>query len=385
VTQRVPLWPRMMTLETLGDTCERGDTETLKRIIKRGGSQLNALVTPQEEEKPPMTPLMISIINGHTACTRILIGAGADLNAVCGRDRETALHVCSSRGYTDTVRELIDAGANIEAADAIGRSPLLVSSLFDHPECTELLLNARADCEHCMSKHNPGATPLYAAALSGSSRCTRLLCEAGARVNARTRDGATPIMVGCQHGNLRAVMVLSSYGAARQSAGFKGCLPTTGTWAEDLAVRSGNKDLVKWLRASADYSPLHHVEVLAPDRALLLLRSGRFSPTRGPVSAAEVARKYLESNPTASLVVNASKPWSPTRHELWGRPQRALATALLMIGSQLRMRYGGALLDAWITHVMPHIVVWDLEFPVVLRGPRRHLRPPPAPRAFGGT
>ena len=37
---------------------------------------------------------------------------------------------------------------------------------------------------------NPGATPLYAAAFAGSYRCVALMCEAGARVNARTANGA---------------------------------------------------------------------------------------------------------------------------------------------------------------------------------------------------
>ena len=62
------------------------------------------------------------------------------------------------------LRLLLDSGA-----DVLGRTPLLASCLADSPECAELLLAAGADAEQPMTVHNPGATPLYAAARPGLS------------------------------------------------------------------------------------------------------------------------------------------------------------------------------------------------------------------------
>ena len=74
---------------------------------------------------------------------------------------------------------------------------------------------------------------------------------------------------------------------------------------------------------------------------------------------AERARR-LPSSEAASLILRASRPWSPAEHELWGWQQRALAFELLKIGYRLRHRLGDAMLDAWVAHVMPHAVTWDL-------------------------
>jgi ankyrin repeat protein len=52
--------------------------------------------------------------------------------------------------------------------------------------------------EQAMTGHNPGATPLYAAACGGSLRCAKLLCEAGAKIDARTQNDASPLLVSCQ-------------------------------------------------------------------------------------------------------------------------------------------------------------------------------------------
>ena len=52
--------------------------------------------------------------------------------------------------------------------------------------------------EQSMTGHNPGATPLYAAACGGSLRCAKLLCEAGAKIDARTENDASPMLVSCQ-------------------------------------------------------------------------------------------------------------------------------------------------------------------------------------------
>ena len=69
------------------------------------------------------------------------------LDAACGRDYETALHVACSRGCVELARMLLEAKANPSATDVLGRTPLLASCLADSPECAELLLAAGADIE----------------------------------------------------------------------------------------------------------------------------------------------------------------------------------------------------------------------------------------------
>ena len=168
------------------------------------------------------------------------------------------------------------------------------------------------------------------------------------------------MMVSCQTGHLATSMLLSSYGATRQRTVFLGCIPTSESWAYDLAKRSGNEELVRWLEASLQYTtPLHHIEVLTPKRTVALLRSGRFSPLAGDqVTPATRAVEHPDSA-AAAYILKACEPWTPNFNKLWGAPLRARAYELLKIGYQLRLIHGDALLDTWVAHVMPYAITWD--------------------------
>jgi hemoglobin len=69
------------------------------------------------------------VANGCAGATgpevvRMLVGAGADVNACGGVTRATALHMAARRGHVEIARALIDCGAAIEARDSKGDTPL---------------------------------------------------------------------------------------------------------------------------------------------------------------------------------------------------------------------------------------------------------------------
>jgi ankyrin repeat protein len=55
---------------------------------------------------------------------RMLVRAGADVNACGGVTRTTALHAAARRGYLEIARALLDCGAAVEARDSKGDTPL---------------------------------------------------------------------------------------------------------------------------------------------------------------------------------------------------------------------------------------------------------------------
>ena len=352
----------------LGRAIQEGDHVSVETLLAKGTDIEASVLCP---DGTAVSPLMLAAMCGETTSAGLLLRAGAELDRRCGSSQETALLMCVSCGWEGTAKRLIDAGADIHLADDCGRSPLLMSCLMCHPECTEVLLEAGADTEQAMTSINSGATALYAACIGRrceccSFRCASLLCEAGAVIDARTAQGATPMMAACQHGRHQLACLLSSYGASRLPARFEGDLPKK-WWARDLADGLGHDELVEWLDASDEFTPLHHIEVLTPRRTLALLRAGEHSPVAGHPSPALRAKNYLKSFPhdeAAKMIVRASEPWAPATHSVWAEQHRARAFDLLKIGYSLRARLGdGSVLDWWVTLVMPNAIVWGVKPP----------------------
>jgi hemoglobin len=75
---------------------------------------------------------------------RMLVQAGADVNACGGYTRATPLHMAARRGYLGIARVLLDCGAASEARDRKGDTPLQRAINCRRPAVAELLLTRSA-------------------------------------------------------------------------------------------------------------------------------------------------------------------------------------------------------------------------------------------------
>lgn len=103
------------------------------------------------------------------AVVRLLVDAGADVNAQEGVKQCTALHMAARRGNVQVAEALLDCGANIEARDSSGDSPLRRAVNCAKPEVAALLLARGANPN---AKGSKGLTPRQAAR---SARMKQLL------------------------------------------------------------------------------------------------------------------------------------------------------------------------------------------------------------------
>jgi len=120
-----------------------------------------------------ITALMTASSRGHQETVRLLISAGADVNAQ-DKWRRTALHSAASAAGkpmpaadkpVEIVQLLIAAGADVNARDSNGQTALMVAARSRSLDAIKILLAAGADPSICDAKLRDAADYL------GASRC----------------------------------------------------------------------------------------------------------------------------------------------------------------------------------------------------------------------
>jgi ankyrin repeat protein len=139
------------------------------RALLAVGADVNARATFGD------TPLMVAALRGETDRVKILIEAGADVNADTGGS--TALMRAAYQGGSETVRLLLNAGADVRARDLLGRTALHFAAENMRRAVLDAILAARPDVN---SQANDGRTPLLLAVQDGYVDNVRALLAAGA-------------------------------------------------------------------------------------------------------------------------------------------------------------------------------------------------------------
>ncbi len=154
----------------LHEAARKGDTEAAKGAVKAGAQ----LEEPDETGEPP---LLIAALAGHKEVVVLLLDAGADVHAG-NKGGLTALHAAAYGGHADIVRLLIARGAVVNQSKNFYRmSPLHAAAEEGHAEVVALLLDAGAEIE---AKERNGYTPLTQAGWREYWDTADLLMKAGA-------------------------------------------------------------------------------------------------------------------------------------------------------------------------------------------------------------
>ena len=104
----------------------------------------------------------------------------------------TPLHVACECGYKDICEFLLDQGSDLNFRDNTNLSYPLHASAFGNKEITEMLI-LRGAFRHVNAKNRNGDTPLHKSSSRGSFENSKILLEHGANVNEKNKHGYTPL------------------------------------------------------------------------------------------------------------------------------------------------------------------------------------------------
>ena len=206
--------------------------------IKMVESLLSAGVNPDLRDRFGRTPLHTAVTFSDEKVVRVLLEHHADPNAVVQRQSvseefaSTPLQAAAQLGNVRMAKMLIKAGAQVNTT--VGRSALARAVFFNRLDMMDYLLDAGAD----VNVRDPeGASPLDDAVWRGSFNAVAILLAHGARLNdPDTRTGATPVNEAAYRGHTGIVRYLLQFHPDLTIADKRGYGPL------ENAVRMGKEE-----------------------------------------------------------------------------------------------------------------------------------------------
>jgi ankyrin repeat protein len=217
-----------------------GHAGAIEYLLTEGGADVNAM------HETRVTPLMYAAASGHVDAMRLLVDAGkVDVNEL-HTNGGSALLEAATGGAGDAMRFLLEKGAKPDLVDLDGVTPLhAVTSKGDYNGTVALLEHLRKVMTteelvaHVNLPSHSGGTAVMFAAAGGHPRCTKLMIDEGADVDAVAVatpeyleklakmiedgtvdpkedphvDGVTGVHVAAEEGHLECVNLLIEAGA----------------------------------------------------------------------------------------------------------------------------------------------------------------------------
>jgi ankyrin repeat protein len=208
------------------------DNEPMIELLLERGANLEALDSRDD------TPLRAALAAERQKTARLLVRHGAEQDVYCAaglgnevllerlirsdpdcthtrlENGSTPLHFAAANGQVETARMLLAAGAPINAEESsewygAGPTPLQRACLRGHLAVCRLLVDAGAD----VNMDGGIGSPLHWAVYKSNLELVRVLIEAGADLGAFGDHGETALHSAARYGVVETVALLLDYGA----------------------------------------------------------------------------------------------------------------------------------------------------------------------------
>jgi ankyrin repeat protein len=164
------VWAAAATAGPLHDASKNGDVEGTKRLLEQGLD----VAEPDSAGEPP---LLLASLAGHPGVVAVLLERGVDIE-IRNKGGLTALHAAAYGGNLDVVKLLVAKGAAVnDSKNFYKMTPLHAAAEEGHADVVAFLLANKADIE---AKERNGYTPLTQAGWREHWDAADLLLKAGA-------------------------------------------------------------------------------------------------------------------------------------------------------------------------------------------------------------
>ncbi|HYC60412.1 MAG TPA: ankyrin repeat domain-containing protein [Thermoanaerobaculia bacterium] len=181
---------------------EDGDLAAITALIEDDGAAVDTSIDYGEHS---ITPLLKASWDGDLPIVQYLIGKGANVNARASDTKETALMNAVTRGHLEVVKALLGAKADVTLRNSFDFNAFTTAVAAGNQEIAGMLLDAGAK----IGDGTSGLTPLAFAVSSGNVDMIRFLVSRGADVNQGAKKGEQTALINAIYGaQIEAVKTL---------------------------------------------------------------------------------------------------------------------------------------------------------------------------------
>ncbi|HEX4165418.1 MAG TPA: ankyrin repeat domain-containing protein [Bryobacteraceae bacterium] len=149
------------------------------------------------------------------------------------------------RGDLVAVERMLSAGTDVNQADSVGSTPLMVAVLARRDQIVEFLLSHGADPN--VRQRQSGSTALRYAVIENRADLARALLAHGANVTVEYPDGETLLHLASEHASAELVGLLCAAQANKNAVNAKGNTPL-----DEAVLRGRTGSVIALLRYLAD-------------------------------------------------------------------------------------------------------------------------------------
>lgn len=191
---------------------DRHGSNVLHQAVCDGNVQIVELFAADKQlinskTKLGCTPLMLAAQEGHKVISELLLKAGADQLAT-DNDGLNAMHYAAREGKTEIVSMLNKQLINSRATN--GSTPLLFAAQRGHLDMCKLLSTVGADL---LASNKMGWNTMHWAVDAGKFEIVKWLSVHKELIDAKSKDGVTPLIIAAGQGYLEIFKFLYNVGA----------------------------------------------------------------------------------------------------------------------------------------------------------------------------